>query len=41
MSSAAFGFVHAMRKHPHEVPRAKSATFWFLWMDSHDSSAIV
>ena len=37
MSSAASAFVHATRKRSQKVPRAKSGTFWFPWMDSHDS----
>ena len=40
MSSAASAFVHATRKRSQKVPRAKSGTFWFPWMDSHDSSTI-
>ena len=38
MSSAATAFVHATLKHSQKVPRAKSGTFWFPRMDSHDSS---
>ena len=38
MSSAASDFVHATRKRSQKVPRAKSGTFWFPWMDSHDSA---
>ena len=40
MTSAASAFVHATRKRSQKVPRAKSGTFWFPWMDSHDSSTI-
>ena len=40
MSSAASAFVHATCKHSQKVPHAKSGTFWFPWMDSHDLSAI-
>ena len=40
MSSAASAFVHAIRKRSQKVPRVKSGTFWFPWMDSHDSSTI-
>ena len=40
MSSAATAFVHATLKRSQKVPRAKSGTFWFPWMDSHDSSTI-
>ena len=40
MSSAATAFVHDTRKCSQEVPRAKSGTFWFPRMDSHDSSTI-
>ena len=40
MSSAATAFVHATRKRSQKVPRAKSGTFWFPRMDSHDSSII-
>ena len=39
MSSAAITFVHAVCKRS-QVPRAKSGTFWFSWMDSHDSRTI-
>ena len=41
MSSAASVFVHATRKRSQKVPRAKSGTFWFPWMDFHDSIALV
>ena len=40
MSSAATAFVHATLKRSQKVPRAKSGTFWFHRMDSHDSSTI-
>ena len=40
MSSAATAFVHATLKRSQKVPRAKSGTFWFPRMDSHDSSTI-
>ena len=40
MSSAAIAFVHATLKRSQKVPRAKSGTFWFPRMDSHDSSTI-
>ena len=40
MSSAVTAFVHATRKRSQKVPRAKSGTFWFPWMDSHVSSTI-
>ena len=40
MSSAVNGFVHAICKCLKKVPRIKSGTFWFLWMDSHDSTTI-
>ena len=35
MSSAAIAFVHVSQA------LTKSGTFWFLWMDSHDSIALV
>ena len=38
MSSAATSFVHATLKSSQKVPRAKSGTFWFPKIDSHDSS---
>ena len=41
MSSAALGFVHAMRKRQREVTRAKSSTFGFPWMDSQYLSTIL
>ena len=40
MSSAATAFMHATLKRSQKVPCAKSGTFWFPWMDSHDSSII-
>ena len=40
MSSAVTAFVHATLKRSQNVPRAKSGTFWFPTMDSHDSSTI-
>ena len=40
MSSAATAFMHATLKRSQKVPRAKSGTFWFPWMDSHDSRII-
>ena len=40
MSSAASAFVHATLKRSQKVPRAKSGTFRFPRMDSHDSSTI-
>ncbi len=33
-------FCHATRKRSQKVPRIKSGTFWFPWMDSHDSTPI-
>ncbi len=36
MSSTASAFVHATRKRYQKVPRAKSGTFWFPWMDPVD-----
>ena len=40
MSSAVTAFVHATLKRSQKVTRAKSGTFWFPKMDSHDSSTI-
>ena len=40
MSSAATAFVHATLKRSQKVPRAKSGTFWFPRMNSHDPSTI-
>ena len=36
MSSMSISFVHATLKRSQKVPHAKSGTFWFPWMDSHD-----
>ena len=40
MSSMATAFGHATRQCSQKVPRAESGTFWFPWIDSHDSNTI-
>ena len=40
-TASAFVHVHATRNRSQKVPRTKSDTFWFSWMDSHDSSTIL